>query len=142
MPDAQLYLAPVYLVYAAVCTGLTIWLARILGKNGQLFLEDVFPERHDFANAVNQLLVTGFYLVNFGFALLHLAGGEAATVQGAIETLATKLGWLLVILAAMHFFNMLVFHRIRRRALLRAMTVPPMAPQAQHAPWQATPETA
>lgn len=37
------HLSLVYAVYAAVGVGLTVWLARMLGASGEVFLEDVFP---------------------------------------------------------------------------------------------------
>lgn len=108
------FLNYVYVVYAIASVGLTVWLARTLGRNGRVFLRDVFPESPDLGDAVNDLLVVGFYLVNFGYACLHLVGGHAESVRGAIETLATKFGWLLIALAVMHFANLFVFGRIRK----------------------------
>ncbi len=118
------FLSVVYTLYALVSVGLTIWLARTLGKNGRVFLEDVFAEQPGLADAVNKLLVVGFYLVNFGYACLLLTGGNAPDLRSAIETLASKLGWLLMSLAVMHFVNMFIFHRIRRRARRNAERAP------------------
>ena len=114
--DSTQYLVPVYGVYAVVAVGLTVWLARTLFKNGAVFLRDVFDDSPDLADAVNRLLVVGFYLVNLGYASLLLKSREAATVVTAIETLAFKLGLLLLSLGVMHFANMYLFHRIRRRS--------------------------
>jgi hypothetical protein len=111
------YLVFVYVTYAVVSIGLTIWLARTLGRNGEVFLRDVFEDKPDLAGAVNQLLVVGFYLVNLGYAALIMRADPAGTAIAAIETLASKLGLLLMSLAVMHFANMYVFHRIRRRSL-------------------------
>ena len=107
----------IYLPYAAIAVTLTIWLARTLSRHGELFLEAVFPDRHDLAHAVNQLLVIGFYLVNLGWALLLLRSDQAkfiANPTGAIELLATKLGTLLLLLGLAHMGNLFVFHRIRQ----------------------------
>ncbi len=111
------YLVPVYAVYAVTAVGLTVWLARTLFKNGAVFLRDVFEDKPDLADAVNRLLVVGFYLFNLGYAALLLRADPAETMVGAIETLAFKLGLLSVSLGVMHFANMVVFHRIRRRTL-------------------------
>jgi hypothetical protein len=46
----------------------------------------------------------------------------------AIEVLSFKLGALLLSLGAMHFGNLILFHRIRRRAQI-AVLPPPVAPQ-------------
>jgi hypothetical protein len=122
-------LSVVYLIYALSSVVLTIWLARTLGTNGRVFLEDVFKDNPALAASVNRLLVVGFYLVNLGYACLLLEGGTASDLRGAIETLATKLGALLLSLAFMHFLNMFVFHRIRRRAR-RSAELAPLPPHA------------
>jgi hypothetical protein len=69
------------------------------------------------ADSVNDLLVVGFYLLNFGYVALALKYGEKPVdLQGAIEFLATKIGLVLVILGAMHFFNLWVFSQLGRRS--------------------------
>ncbi|AUX26506.1 membrane protein [Sorangium cellulosum] len=122
------YLIGVYGAYAAISVGLTIWIARTLFRSGAVFLEDVFADSPRMAEAVNRLLVVGFYLVNLGYASLILKADGSATITEAIEVLSSKLGLLLLSLALMHFANLLVFHRIRRRAKL-AVLPPPVAPQ-------------
>ncbi len=118
------YLVPVYVVYGLVSLGLTIWLARTLFRNGAVFLRDVFADKPDLADAVNRLLVVGFYLLNLGYACLLLKAPGAATMVSAIEVLAGKLGALLLSLGVLHFANMFLFHRIRRRALLAELPPP------------------
>ncbi|AUX47799.1 membrane protein [Sorangium cellulosum] len=122
------YIIAVYGAYAAISIGLTIWIARTLFKNGAVFLEDVFGDNPRMAEAVNRLLVVGFYLVNLGYASLILKADGSTTVAEGIEVLSSKLGLLLLSLAVMHFGNLYVFHRIRRRAKL-AVLPPPVAPQ-------------
>ena len=124
------YLIPVYVAYGALSVALTIWLARTLFKNGAVFLEEVFADTPKMADAVNHLLVVGFYLLNLGYAALLLKANGSGNAIEAIEVLAWKLGALLLSLGGMHFFNLYLFYRIRRRALLGRMPVP-VAPQAQ-----------
>ena len=132
MDSSALWLTLVYVVYALTSVGLTVWLARVLSANGHVFLERVFPADQEFAQAVNRLLVVGFYLVNLGYACIHLAGGHAHNAHTAIETLSTKLGWLLIVLATMHFGNLFIFHRIRRGRSAQPVRLapPPIAPTA------------
>jgi hypothetical protein len=82
------------------------------------------------ADSVNHLLVVGFYLLNFGYVALALKYGDKPTdLQTAVEFLATKLGLVLVILGAMHFFNLYIFSRIgRQKALPPVRTESPFAP--------------
>jgi hypothetical protein len=126
------HLVTVYLVYAAAGVGLTIWLARTLFKNGAVFLEDVFADHPQMAAAVNRLLVVGFYLLNLGYAFITLKASQPATTPiAAIETLAMKLGALLLSLGGLHFFNLYLFHRMRRRGQLH-LAPPPVRPQLKH----------
>jgi cytochrome c biogenesis protein CcdA len=66
---------------------------------------------------VNHLLVVGFYLVNVGYIAPALKTTSAlATLREVIELESTKIGVVLLILGAMHFFNMFVLAKMRRRA--------------------------
>lgn len=125
----QTFLVPVYAAYGLIAVGLVIYLARTLFRNGAIFLADVFPDKPELAGAVNRLLVIGFYLLNLGYAFLLLQANSAPDVLTAVEVLARKLGILLVSLGGLHFLNMYVFYRIRRRAQVATLP-PPVAPQA------------
>lgn len=106
-----------YVVYTTVSIALTIWVARTLHKNGRLFLIDAFHGDEPRADAVNHLLVVGFYLVNIGFILLFLKWGtKPTTLVEGIEYAATKLGIVMLVLGCMHFYNMYNFDKMRRKA--------------------------
>jgi hypothetical protein len=128
-------LVSVYVAYSLASVGLTIWLARTLSKSGEVFLDDVFVDNPRMAPAVNRLLVVGFYLLNLGYAFATLKAGAAGlTAVQAVETLAAKLGALLLSLGVIHFGNLYLFHRIRRRSQIR-LAPPPVKPQLQHGGW-------
>ncbi len=123
-----------YFAYLIISVMLTIWVARTLHKNGRIFLVDSFLGNEALADSVNHLLVVGFYLVNIGFVTLALKyGAKAEDLQGAMEMLSTKVGLVLVVLGVMHFFNLYVFSKMRKRALLHKQP-PPLLPQAQIKP--------
>ncbi len=115
-----------YLLYLAVSVTLTVWVARKLHRNGRVFLIDVFHGNESLADSVSHLLAVGFYLINLGYVSLSLKlGYDVADLQGAIEALSRKVGTVLVALGGMHFFNLYVLSRIRRRGVL-ACTPPPL----------------
>lgn len=117
-----------YLVYLAISIALTIWVARTLHKNGRVFLVDVFHGNEALADSVNHLLVVGFYLVNFGYVSLALRLGYLVNnAQESIEALSDKIGMVLLVLGGMHFFNLFVFSRIRRRSNAHSHK-PPVGP--------------
>lgn len=120
-----------YLVYLAISVGLTIWVARTLHKNGRVFLVDVFHGNEALADSVNHLLVVGFYLINFGYVSMALKlGYVVANAEQAIEALSVKIGMVLIVLGGMHFFNLFIFSRMRRRSHHRGATHPPVGPDA------------
>jgi hypothetical protein len=117
-----------YTVYLVVSIGLTVWVARTLFKNGRVFLVDVFHGNESLADSVNHLLVVGFYLINLGYVSLALRlGYNVETTRESIEALSWKVGLVLLVLGGMHFFNLLVFSRMRRRSAI-ADAPPPVTP--------------
>jgi len=119
-----------YIVYIALSIPLTIWVAHTLYKNGRVFLIDSFRGNERLADSVNHLLVVGFYLINIGYVALALKERIVPTdVREVLETISRKIGVVMLVLGAMHFFNILVFSKMRRRALLQAVP-PPIPPQA------------
>jgi len=123
-----------YLAYLGISVALTVWVARTLHKNGRIFLVDSFLGNEPLADSVNHLLVVGFYLINIGFVTLALKYGDKATdAQTALEILSSKVGLVLVVLGVMHFFNLYVFAKLRRRAIQHRQ-VPPLMPQTNMRP--------
>jgi len=120
-----------YMIYIALSIPLTIWVAQTLHKNGRVFLIDSFRGNERLANSVNHLLVVGFYLINIGYVALALKEHIAPTdVREVFEAVSRKVGVVMLVLGAMHFFNILVFSKVRRRALLQS--VPPPSPPQTH----------
>ena len=120
-----------YLVYLLISVTLTVWVARILSKRGAIFLVDAFHGNAELAASVNHLLVVGFYLINIGFVTLALKSDAVVTTsRAAIELLSDKLGFVLLSLGGMHFFNLFVFSRIRAHGQHNAPRRPPVAPDA------------
>jgi hypothetical protein len=131
------WVAASYLTYLAVTVPLTVWVATTLSANGQVFLEDVFTDNTALAEAINKLLVVGFYLLNVGFVLLYLRTGEAAyDLASLVEAVSVKTGVVMIVLGLIHFTNVYVFNAIRRRVRMEHLRTPPLAPQYDTGPVQ------
>ncbi|MEU6078294.1 hypothetical protein [Micromonospora sp. NPDC047074] len=138
-----------YLVYLAISIGLTVWVARALSRNGLVFLAEVFADER-LAKAVNSLLVVGFYLLNLGYVTVSMKHPDpvGSTAQ-AMEELSLKIGLVLLVLGALHFFNVFALNRYRRGRLRQLATHPPLAPvgrlpmaPAHHGPYPTAPRQA
>lgn len=121
-------LVTTYALYLVLSISLTVWVGRTLYKNGRVFLVDAFSGNDELASSVNHLLVVGFYLVNAGFVALAIKLGLRPTdVAALLETVSIKVGTVSLVLGGMHFFNLYVLARIRRRGMLKYVP-PPVAP--------------
>lgn len=117
-----------YAIYLLIALPLTIWVARTLFRNGRIFLVDCFHGNESLADSVNRLLLMGFYLVNFGFVTLYLKlASDVHETRGVFEALSSKLGVVLLVLGAMHFLNLVIFTKMRKRATMH-LAPPPLPP--------------
>jgi hypothetical protein len=114
-----------YFSYLLITIALTVWVARTLQQNGRIFLVDAFHGNEDLANSVNHLLVVGFYLINLGYIAIALKTTDPlATVRQVIELESMKIGVVSLILGVVHFFNILIFAKMRGRRI----ELPPAPP--------------
>src|SRR5437763_14791569 len=121
-----------YIAYLLLSAGLTAWVAHTLFRNGQVFLDDALGSER-LARSVNHLLVVGFYLLNLGYATVAIRmANEVSSPSSAIETLSVKIGLVLLVLGGVHFANLYVLSRFRRRRLLE--TAPPPVTPSQVLP--------
>ena len=129
-----------YVVYLLITVPLTIWVATTLSRNGRVFLEDVFAGDDALANAVNKLLVVGFYLLNLGFVVLFLRISDPVEELGGLfDTLSVKVGVVMLTLGVLHFLNVYVFNAIRRRSRMESLRSAPVPPQSFVPPTPAYP---
>jgi hypothetical protein len=118
-----------YLIYLAIAIPLTVWAARALHRYGEVFLNDVFAGDASLAHAVNQLLVIGFYLLNFGYVAVFMSSHTSVTTaRRLVELLSVKVGAVALVVGVVHFANVWAFNAFRRRAVLRARALPPIEP--------------
>ena len=101
--DPKLFM---YVAYLLLSAGLTAWVARVLFRNGQVFLDDALGDER-LARSVNNLLVVGFYLLNLGYAAVAIRVSDSVTTASdAVATLSVKIGLVLLVLGAIHFGNL------------------------------------
>ncbi len=120
-----------YLLYLVITVPLTLWVARALHRHGQVFLIDVFHGDERLAEAVNQLLVIGFYLLNLGYVAFFMASSsQVDTSRRVLEVLSAKVGGVAIVLGVVHVADVWALNAFRRRAVLRAQALPPVEPNA------------
>lgn len=112
-----------YLIYIVATILITVFVARTLSKNGEIYLIDGFNGNKLLAASVNHMLVVGFYLLNLGFALLRMRTGVTIEkVDALIVYLSSGLGFVLFALGCAHFFNMFVIAQFRKGGQKKVQT--------------------
>ncbi|WP_405295206.1 hypothetical protein [Algibacter sp. Ld11] len=118
MENSKIIIA--YLIYLPIVIALTIYVSKMLFKNGKLFMIDIFKGKEDIALATNKLFEIGFYLINIGWAMLILKityqAHESLTYQSIIEILSKKIGAFSIYLGVMLFLNLYFFFRGRNKS--------------------------
>ncbi len=104
-----------YLIYLPIVIALTIYVSKVLFKNGKAYMMNIFKGKEEITIATNKLFEIGFYLINIGWALLILKisyyGQNEMNYQTLIEILSKKLGGFSIYLGVMLFLNLLLFFR-------------------------------
>lgn len=110
-----------YLVYLLVSAGLTVVVGQVLSRSGRLFLVDALGGSDSAARGISNLIVVCFYLISLGFVALTMrTSGDSLTASQAIQLLATKIGEVLLLLAALYLAGIVSLTRLRRRLQAQA----------------------
>lgn len=110
------YLTFYYVTYLGLCTALVFWVARTLHRSGSIFLHDAFRGDEGLIRAVTQLLDIGFYLVCAGYVLITFRNyGWLQSLDQVFQSEVYKIGFFLLLLGAMHLFNLLLLGLFRRK---------------------------
>lgn len=101
-----------YLIFLVVAVALTAGVGRVLFVSGEPFLEEVFQSKET-ARSLNVLLTVLFHLLTLG--VLAIISTLDVPVEGIVQTMVTKFGFVLVVVGIAYGISMLVLLKIRER---------------------------
>ncbi|HEY2763236.1 MAG TPA: hypothetical protein VGJ13_04370 [Pseudonocardiaceae bacterium] len=101
-----------YVVVLVLGIGSALLVGQVLLRTGQAILEEAFEQR--VANSVNRLLCVLFHLGALG--VLALISTVDVPVTGAVQTVVTKFGIVLLLLGLAHGLLILMLTRLRNRS--------------------------
>ena len=84
-------------------------------RNGIHF---IYRELEDMplAEMVNKLLLTGYYLLNLGYASIMIYyWDETTTLIGMINSISFRTGCIILFLGGLHCINMLAIYLLRKK---------------------------
>lgn len=101
-----------------------VWVAATLQRRGLAFLARWWSDDLPLVDSWNHLLTVGVYLLHVGCLLLALPyGGQATNQTEVIELVSTKIGVVLLCLAATLFLHLKAYWALHRSLAAATCTV-------------------
>lgn len=105
-----------YIIYLCLTYLITVKVGLIFFRNGRVFILGLLQNNTNLTDAINRMLLTGYYLLNLGYAALMISTWD--TVHNWTELLAsvtTMTARIMLTLAVIHYCNMLAIHLISKK---------------------------
>ncbi|MCB0737943.1 MAG: hypothetical protein KDC92_10550 [Bacteroidetes bacterium] len=100
----------------ALINGITaFYLGKTLHGNGLLFIKNALPNKLEWAEAINNVLLVGFYLVNLAFILLYSTLGNKSIIDvaTALAFFTQKTAIVYLVLGIWHHVNIVILLSIK-----------------------------
>lgn len=105
----------IYILYILLSSSIVILVGNWCYKNGKVYILNYFPDDINFGNGINKLLRIAYYLLNLGLAIwsLHSMREIENSVEVILE-ISTRLSFILLIIASLHFINIYTVYLIHK----------------------------
>lgn len=104
-------------IYTLFSLSMVILVGTVLFKNGKVFLFDIFKGDTELTEAVNRLLLIGFYLINFGYILINYNFAKAiGNWIELLQKLSSELGIIIFSLGIIHMINIFFLMKMRKKS--------------------------
>lgn len=105
-----------YIIYLLLTYLITVHVGLVFYRNGRLFILGMLDNNEALTSFINKLLLTGYYLLNLGYAAITLRFWDTITSWPAlVAAIGSMTGKILLILAVIHGCNMTVIFLLRKR---------------------------
>jgi hypothetical protein len=100
-----------FCVYLSLTSLLTVVVGAHLYRHGEVYLLEVFQRDTSLVKPVNKILLTGYYLLNLGYATMMITGWEEVTSFSLlISSVSDNIAHICLILAGIHHLNLYTFY--------------------------------
>jgi hypothetical protein len=106
-----------YIIYAPIAIYITVAVGYQFYKNGLVYVQSIF-EDEKISLAINKILLIGYYLTNTGYAIMMIDRWEKVdSLLHLINVLSEKIATIILILAMLHYLNIMVLSMWRQTAI-------------------------
>lgn len=105
-----------YIIYLFLTYLITVRVGFVFYRNGRVFILNLLNNDVSITDAINRILLIGYYLVNLGYAALMISTWDTiASWSELLSSITVMTGKIVLTLAVMHYFNMFVIYLISKR---------------------------
>ena len=105
-----------YLIYGCMTIYIIYCVGKLFHRNGRIFILRLFRQNEALTDTTNNLLLLAYYLFNIGYAILQFSFWEKVSgLRSMIASISMKTGFLILILAVTHYFNMMLIYFLSKR---------------------------
>jgi len=96
-----------YLIYLPIIFFITVRVGWLFYTHGEIYILALFKAEVHFTHALNNMLLTGYYLINLGYAAYTLKYWEPiSSMHEVVSSVAKYAGTIILLLAIMHYINL------------------------------------
>ncbi|TSE11058.1 MULTISPECIES: hypothetical protein [Aquimarina] len=96
-----------YSIYLLITLIIIIKVGSICHRNGNIFISNLIPDDIEYGIRINNLLLTGYYLLNIGYAVVTLSNWSTIlNLPQMLEIISYHTAIIICALASLHYFNL------------------------------------
>lgn len=105
-----------YIIYHFLTYLITVHVGLRFYRNGRIFILNLLQGDERLTDFINRILLTGYYLLNLGYAALMISSWKTITTwTEVLVSITTMTGEIMLVLGVIHFFNMVGIFLISKR---------------------------
>lgn len=105
-----------YVLYLLLTYIITVRVGWTFYRNGRFFILSLLQGDEKLTDFINRILLTGYYLLNLGYAALMLRNwDEIGSWTGLLVSIVSMTGRIVLTLAVIHFCNMGAIYLIAKK---------------------------
>ncbi len=107
-----------YIIYLLITAVIILYVGNVCFQNGKIFIHNLLQKNKVLADQINKLLLIGYYLLNIGYCSMTLVSWAVIeTKLELFEILSYKVSVIILIIAVMHYINILVLNKYIHKLL-------------------------
>ncbi len=107
-----------YCIFLLITVYIIVVIGKICYRNGNTFVLSLIPGHQELCLRINRILLTGYYLVNIGYTVTTISNWKHIhTFNGFAETLTHRIGYILLLLAVLHYTNLFIIIRYLKKLI-------------------------